>query len=70
MATKIAELQIFQRAKQKQLDWDIKHNLTKINYRIDIDNIKETQVNIIFLFAALTLFHERLKNRLNSLKMN
>lgn len=36
----IKEFQRLQEAEQKQLGWDIKRNLTKINYRIHTDAIK------------------------------
>lgn len=37
----IKEFQRLQEAEQKQLGWDIRRNLTKINYRIHTDAIKE-----------------------------
>lgn len=40
----IKEFQRFQEAEQKQLGWDVKRNLTKINYRIHTDAI---QANLI-----------------------
>jgi len=40
----IKEFQRLQEAEQKQLGWDIKRNLTKINYRIHTDAIKENLI--------------------------
>ncbi len=37
----IKEFQRLQEAEQKQMGWDIRRNLTKINYRIHTDAIKE-----------------------------
>jgi hypothetical protein len=36
----IKEFQLLQEAEQKQLGWDVKRNLTKINYRIHTDAIR------------------------------
>ncbi len=40
----IKEFQRLQEAEQKQLGWDIKRNLTKINYRIHTDAIKKNLI--------------------------
>ena len=40
----IKEFQRLKEAEQKQLGWDIKRNLTKINYRIHTDAIKENLI--------------------------
>ncbi|HMO79198.1 MAG TPA: KilA-N domain-containing protein [Pyrinomonadaceae bacterium] len=57
----IKEFQRLKATEQRQLDWDIKRNLTKINYRIHTDAIKEnlippelsgTQVNRIYASEA------------------
>ena len=40
----IKEFQRMQEAEQKQLGWDIRRNLTKINYRIHTDAIKENLI--------------------------
>jgi len=57
----IKEFQRLKEAEQKQLGWDIKRNLAKINYRIHTDAIKENliprqltkaQINIIYASEA------------------
>ncbi len=57
----IKEFQRLKEAEQAQLGWDIKRNLTKINYRIHTDAIKENliprqltkaQINIIYASEA------------------
>ena len=57
----IKEFQRLKEAEQKQLGWDIKRNLTKINYRIHTDAIKgnllppeltATQINQIYATEA------------------
>ena len=57
----IKEFQRLKEAEQKQLGWDIKRNLTKINYRIHTDAIKTNlippeltskQVNIVYASEA------------------
>jgi hypothetical protein len=40
----IKEFQRLQEAEQKQLGWDIRRNLTRINYRIHTDAIKENLI--------------------------
>ncbi len=40
----IKEFQRMQEAEQRQLGWDIRRNLTKINYRIHTDAIKENLI--------------------------
>ena len=40
----IKEFQRLKEEEQKQLGWDIKRNLTKINYRIHTDTIKESLI--------------------------
>ena len=40
----IKEFQRLQEAEQRQLGWDIKRNLTRINYRIHTDAIKENLI--------------------------
>jgi len=57
----IKEFQRLQEEEQKQLGWDIKRNLTKINYRIHTDAIKEnlipkqlvpSQINYVYASEA------------------
>jgi hypothetical protein len=57
----IKEFQRFKDIEKKQLGWDIRRNLTKINYRIHTDAIKENllpakltkdQINIIYASEA------------------
>ncbi len=55
----IKEFQRLKEVEQKQLGWDIKRNLTKINYRIHTDAIKEnlipkklTTAQISFVYAS------------------
>ena len=57
----IKEFQRLKEAEQAQLGWDIKRNLTKINYRIHTDAIKENliprqlmkaQINIVYASEA------------------
>jgi len=57
----ITEFQRLKESEQKQLGWDIKRNLAKINYRIHTDAIKEkliprelkkNQINIIYATEA------------------
>jgi len=55
----IKEFQRLKEDEQKQLGWDIKRNLTKINYRIHTDAIKEnllpkqlTPVQVGFVYAS------------------
>jgi len=55
----IKEFQRLKEAEQKQLGWDIKRNLTKINYRIHTDAIKQnlipkelTSSQISFVYAS------------------
>ncbi len=57
----IKEFQRLQELEQKQLGWDIRRNLTKINYRIHTDAIKENlippelskqQVNLVYASEA------------------
>ncbi len=57
----IIEFQRLKEIEQKQLGWDVKRNLTKINYRIHTDAIKENlippeitaeQANLIFATEA------------------
>jgi len=57
----IKEFQRLKEEEQKQLGWDIKRNLTKINYRIHTDAIKEnlipkqlipSQINFIYASEA------------------
>ena len=55
----IKEFQRLKETELKQLGWDIKRNLTKINYRIHTDAIKEnlipkelTQIQISFIYAS------------------
>jgi hypothetical protein len=57
----IKEFQRLQEAEQKQLGWDVRRNLTKINYRIHTDAIKEhlippelapSQMNLIYATEA------------------
>ena len=57
----IKEFQRLKETEQRQLGWDIKRNLAKINYRIHTDAIKEnlipaelsrTQVNLIYASEA------------------
>jgi len=55
----IKEFQRLKEDEQKQLGWDIKRNLTKINYRIHTDAIKEnllpkqlTPVQVSFVYAS------------------
>ncbi|NOX09591.1 MAG: KilA-N domain-containing protein [Gammaproteobacteria bacterium] len=57
----IKEFQRFKKHEQNQLGWDIKRNLTKINYRIHTDAIKENlippelskqQVNLVYSIEA------------------
>ena len=57
----IMEVQRLKVAERKQLDWDIRRNLTKINYRIHTDAIKENlippklttrQINLIYASEA------------------
>ena len=43
----IKEFQLLKEDEQKQLGWDIKRNLTKINYRIHTDAIKENLKTLI-----------------------
>ena len=40
----IKEFQRLQEAEQKQLGWDIRRNLTKINYRLHTDAVKENLI--------------------------
>jgi hypothetical protein len=57
----IKEFQRFKDIEKKQLGWDIRRNLTKINYRIQTDAIKENlipaqltkaQINIVYASEA------------------
>ena len=77
----IKEFQRLKEAEQAQLGWDIKRNLTKINYRIHTDAIKENliprqltkaQINIIYASEAdvlnVALFGLAQKDRL--IKLN
>lgn len=57
----IKEFQRLKEGEQKQLGWDIKRNLTKINYRIHTDAIKQNlippelnkqQVNLVYSIEA------------------
>ncbi len=57
----IKEFQRLQEAEQKQLGWDVKRNLTKINYRIHTDAIQANlippeltrrQVNLVYASEA------------------
>jgi len=55
----IKEFQRLKEDEQKQLGWDIKRNLTKINYRIHTDAIKEnllpkqlTSLQVSFVYAS------------------
>jgi len=42
----IKEFQFLKNQQEKQLDWDIKRSLTKINYRIHTDAIKENLIPV------------------------
>ena len=45
----IKEFQRLQEAEQKQLGWDVKRNLTKINYRIHTDAIQANAAQLVCL---------------------
>ena len=65
----IKEFQRLKEEEQKQLGWDIKRNLTKINYRIHTDAIKENlipkqlvpaQISYVYASEADILFFCRM----------
>ena len=71
----IKEFQRLKEAEQRQLGWDIKRNLAKINYRIHTDAIKENlippqltkqQINVVYASEAdilnMALFGVTAKN--------